>query len=261
MPHQAARVFQSLGEFMTMVVEVFWTIFTTTPDWKEIRERLYDMGVLSLPVIAITGLSTGMVLAAQAYFQLSDKGLEGTTGLMVAKSMIVELGPILTAFMITGRVGSSITAEIGSMRVTEQIDALRSMAVQPIRYLIAPRVIAMTIMVPVLTVFSCAMGICGGFIIAVKLYGMSTQAFFDPMPAYITWFDLFSGFSKASVFGLLIVLISCYRGLIAGGGASGVGKATTSSVVLCYSAILIANFLLTLALNAAYWVLLGGARA
>ena len=115
---------ERLGEYVRMVVEVTWLSIRYPPEWKLIREQLFDIGVLSLPVVAITGLSTGMVLAAQAFFQLSDKGLTGTTGLMVCKSMLVELGPILTAFMITGRVGAAICAELGSMKVTEQIDAL-----------------------------------------------------------------------------------------------------------------------------------------
>lgn len=250
----AHKVFEPIGAYAVMCMQMLWRALCQPPSWRLVRNQLFDIGVKSLPVIAITGLSTGMVLAAQAYFQLSDKGLTGTTGIMVAKSMLVELGPILTAFMITGRVGAAITAELGSMRVTEQIDALRSMAVDPLRYLVAPRFFAMTLMVPVLTVFSCAMGILGGYLIAVQLYGMAPHAFFDPMPIYITWFDLFSGFSKSFVFGLLIVTISCYRGMTCRGGAAGVGLSTTNSVVICYSAILIANFMLTLGLNASYWI-------
>jgi phospholipid/cholesterol/gamma-HCH transport system permease protein len=248
------NIFESLGAFTFMMFQMIWNSIKAPPSWKLIKNQLFEMGVRSLPVIAITGLSTGMVLAAQAYFQLSDKGLTGTTGIMVAKSMLVELGPILTAFMITGRVGASITAELGSMKVTEQVDALRSMAVDPLRYLIAPRFIAMTLMVPVLTIFSCAMGIFGGYLIAVQLYGMAPHAFFDPMPIYVTWFDLISGLTKSFFFGLLIVSISSFRGITTEGGAAGVGRSTTSAVVLCYSAILTANFMLTLALNAFYWI-------
>src|SRR2546430_17030554 len=131
MLHKIKSSLASIGEFTVMINQMLWATFRAPPSWRLIRNQLFDIGVLSVPVVAITGLSTGMVLAAQAYFQLSDKGLTGTTGVMVAKSMLVELGPILTAFMITGRVGASITAELGSMRVTEQIDALQSMAVDP----------------------------------------------------------------------------------------------------------------------------------
>src|SRR5262245_32745097 len=196
MLQQIKTTLASIGEFTVMIYQMLWAAMRHPPSWKLVRNQLFDVGVLSLPVVAITGLSTGMVLAAQAYFQLSDKGLTGTTGVMVAKSMIVELGPILTAFMITGRVGASITAQLGSMRVTEQIDALQSMAINPLQYLIAPRFVAMTAMVPVLTIFSCAMGILGGYLIAVLVYGMAPLAFFDPMPTFISWFDLFSGLSK-----------------------------------------------------------------
>jgi phospholipid/cholesterol/gamma-HCH transport system permease protein len=177
------------------------------------------------------------------------------TGLMVTKSMLVELGPILTAFMITGRVGAAICAEIGSMKVSEQIDALRSMAVSPIQYLVAPRMLAMTCMVPLLTIFSCAMGVFGGYLVAVNLYGMTAHSFFEPLPTHISTFDLISGFMKSFLFGILIVTISCFRGMRTQGGAAGVGNSTTTSVVICYSAILIANFLLTVVMNTLYWML------
>jgi phospholipid/cholesterol/gamma-HCH transport system permease protein len=213
---------------------------------------MFEVGVMSLPVVAITGFSTGMVLAAQSFFQLTDKGLASATGLMVTKAMMVELGPVLTAFMVTGRVGAAMCAELGTMRVTEQIDALRSMAVDPLRYLVAPRFIAGTLMLPLLTVFSCFMGILGGYIIAVHYYGMASNTFLDPLPIHITSFDFISGLVKAFVFGIIIVTISCYKGMQTRGGAAGVGRSTTSSVVICYSVILIGNFLLTLALNGSY---------
>lgn len=244
--------FQSVGEFALLIKEVVLVTVRRPPPWYLIRDQMYEIGVLSLPVVAVTGFSTGMVLAAQAFFQLSDKGLASATGLMVAKSMMVELGPVLTAFMVTGRVGASMCAELGSMRVTEQIDALRSMAVNPLRYLVAPRFIAGFLMMPLLTVFSCLMGILGGFLIAVFFYHMPANVFLDPLPEHITSFDFFSGLIKAFVFGVMIVTISCYRGLNTRGGAAGVGRATTHSVVICYSFILIGNFLLTLFLNNSY---------
>ena len=205
-----------------------------------------------MPVVAITGFCTGMVVAAQAYFQLQDKGLSSATGIMVTKAMLVELGPVLTAFMVTGRVGASICAELGTMRVTEQIDAMRSMTVDPLRYLVAPRFISGTLMMPLLTVFSSIMGILGGYLIAVHYYGMSSTSFLDPLPVHVTTFDVFSGLTKSFVFGVIIVTISCYRGLTTRGGAAGVGRSTTNSVVICYSVILIVNFLLTTLLNSSY---------
>lgn len=213
---------------------------------------MYEIGVGSLPVVAITGFSTGMVLAAQSFFQLSDKGLASATGLMVTKAMLVELGPVLTAFMVTGRVGAAICAELGTMNVTEQVDAIRAMAVNPLRYLVAPRFIAGISMLPLLTIFSCIMGIMGGYMIAVYYYGMSPSSFLDPLPDHVDNFDVFSGIVKGLVFGIIIITICCYRGITTKGGAAGVGRATTNSVVVCYIVILIGNFLLTLGLNNSY---------
>ncbi|MGK5595013.1 MAG: MlaE family ABC transporter permease [Parachlamydiaceae bacterium] len=242
----------SLGEYTGLVFQVIWVTLRRPPAWSLIRDQMFDIGVMSLSVVAITGFSTGCVLAAQSFFQLSDKGLASATGLMVTKAMMVELGPILTAFMITGRVGAAMCAEIGTMRVTEQIDALRSMAVNPLRYLIAPRFIAGIFMMPLLTVFSCIMGILGGYVVAVYFYGMAPNTFMDPLPVHIHFFDFVSGLVKAFVFGVIIVTISCYRGMTTKGGAAGVGKATTNSVVICYSVILIGNFFLTVGLNSSY---------
>ena len=246
------QIFTAIGDFILLIVRVFWVTLRRPPQWILIRDQMFEIGVLSLPVVAVTGFSTGMVLSAQAYFQLSDKGLVSATGLMVTKAMMVELGPVLTAFMITGRVGAAMCAELGTMRVTEQIDALRSMAVDPLRYLVAPRFIAGTLMLPLLTVFSCVMGILGGYIIAVDYYGMPSNSFLDPLPVNITSFDFASGLIKSIVFGIIIITISCYKGMTTRGGAAGVGRSTTNSVVICYSVILITNFLLTIALNSSY---------
>lgn len=239
----------AIGDYAIMIFRVIVMTIKRPPSWALVRDQMYDIGVLSLPVVAITGFSTGMVLAAQSHFQLSDKGLAGATGLMVTKAMMVELGPVLTAFMITGRVGAAMCAHLGTMRVTEQIDALRSMAVSPLGYLVAPRFIAGTFMVPLLTIFSTLMGMFGGYIVAVWYYGMSHSTYMDPLPQHITNFDFASGIIKALIFGVIIVTISCYRGMTTSGGAAGVGRATTNSVVICYSVILITNFLITIALN------------
>lgn len=252
MDSTATQTFAAIGDYIQLILRVVWVTIRRPPSFSLIRDQMFDVGVMSLPVVAITGLFTGMVLAAQAFFQLSDKGLASATGLMVTKAMMVELGPVLTAFMVTGRVGAAMCAELGTMRVTEQIDALRSMAVDPLRYLVAPRFIAGIFMLPLLTVFSCIMGIIGGYIIAVNYYGMAPNSFLDPLPIHITSFDFISGLIKAFVFGIIIVTISCYKGMITKGGAAGVGRSTTSSVVICYSIILIGNFLLTIGLNSSY---------
>jgi phospholipid/cholesterol/gamma-HCH transport system permease protein len=247
-----SRILGAIGDYVILIFSVFIVSLRRPPAWPLIRDQMFEIGVMSLPVVAITGFSTGMVLAAQSFFQLSDKGLASATGLMVAKAMLVELGPVLTAFMVTGRVGAAMCAELGTMRVTEQIDAMRSMSVNPLRYLVAPRFIGGVLMMPLLTVFSSVMGILGGYMIAVYFYKMPPNTFLDPLPIHITYFDFFSGMIKSVMFGIIIVTISCFRGMTTSGGAAGVGRATTNSVVICYSIILISNFLLTLGLNSSY---------
>jgi len=243
------RFLVSTGEYVLLIWNVTVATFKRPPHWSLIREQLYNIGVLSLPVVAMTGFSTGLVLAAQSFFQLSDKGLAGATGLMVGKAMMTELGPVLTAFMVTGRVGAAMCAELGTMGVTEQVDALETMAVNPNRHLISPRFVAGMIMMPLLTIFSIFMGIFGGYLISVFYFKMPPTTYFDPMPIYITNFDLLTGIVKAFIFGILIVTISCYKGLTTRGGAEGVGRSTTNSVVICYTFILFSNFLITLGLN------------
>lgn len=239
----------ALGLYVIMTFEAFWQLLFRTPPWRLIRDQLFDIGLLSLPVVAITGLSTGMVLAAQSFFQLADKGLASATGIMVGKAMMTELGPVLTAFMVTGRIGSAMCAEIGTMRVTEQIDAMRSMSVDPIAYLFTPRVTASTLMMPLLTLFSTLTGMLGGFIIACYFFDMAPVSYFGGMQLHITYFDFATGLIKALIFGVFIGSICCFKGMTASGGARGVGRATTNSVVVTYAVILIFNFLLTLGLN------------
>lgn len=243
------KFIEGVGEYSRLCVDVVKASIKRPPALKLLLQQLYDVGVASLPVVAITGFFTGLVLAAQSIYQLSDKGLAGITGLMVAKAMITELGPVLTAFMVTGRVGAAMCAELGTMKVTEQIDALETMAVNPKRYLVAPRIFAGALMMPLLTIFAIVMGIFGGYLIAVNFFNMAPAAYFDPMPLHITMFDLLTGIVKSFVFGVLIMTISCYKGMKTTGGAAGVGKATTSSVVIAYCCILLSNFFLTMALN------------
>ncbi|HEX4840311.1 MAG TPA: ABC transporter permease [Rhabdochlamydiaceae bacterium] len=243
------KFIEGVGEYGVLLVNVIKAAVKKPPALALFLKQLYDVGVASLPVVSITGLFTGLVLAAQSFYQLADKGLTTLTGLLVAKAMITELGPVLTAFMVTGRVGAAMCAELGTMRVTEQVDALETMAVNPNRYLLAPRILAGTFIMPLLTIFSILMGILGGYVIAVYFFGMSPTGYFDPMPLHITMFDLLTGIVKAFVFGGIIMTISCYKGMKTSGGAAGVGSATTNSVVLSYCCILFTNFFLTLALN------------
>jgi phospholipid/cholesterol/gamma-HCH transport system permease protein len=243
------RFLEIVGDYVSLVCDVFVSAFKKPPSWSLIREHLFHIGVMSLSVVAITGFTTGFVLAAQSFYQLGEKGLSGVTGVLVGKAMITELGPILTAFMVTGRVGSSMCAELGSMKVTEQIDAMRSMAVNPYSYLVAPRFIAGIFMIPLLTLFSTMMGIFGGYLIAVSLFNMSPASYFEPMQIHISLFDIASGFIKSFIFGVLLVTVCCYKGMKTSGGAAGVGRATTQSVVTSYILILVSDFLLTMGLN------------
>jgi phospholipid/cholesterol/gamma-HCH transport system permease protein len=238
-----------IGEYVSMVLDVFGSSILRPPPWALVREQLYHIGVLSLSVVAITGFTTGFVLAAQSFYQLGEKGMAGVTGVLVGKAMITELGPILTAFMVTGRVGASMCAELGSMKVTEQIDAMKSMAINPNVYLVAPRFLAGIFMIPLLTLFSIIMGIFGGYLIAVSLFHMSPSSYFDPMQIHITLFDIATGSIKSFIFGVLLVTVCCYKGMKTSGGAAGVGKATTQSVVTSYVLILLSDFFLTMALN------------
>ena len=239
----------AVGEYTFMIIDTIKATILRPPSLRLIFEQLYQVGVASLPVVAITGFSTGLVLAAQSFYQLADKGLSSVTGLMVAKAMMTELGPVLTAFMLTGRVGAAMCAELGTMRVTEQIDALKTMAINPNRHLLAPRFLAGTIMTPLLTIFSMAMGVLGGYLISVYFFEMTPNAYFDPMPTHINTFDLFTGITKGLVFGMQIMTICCYKGMVTSGGAAGVGRATTNSVVVAYCCILLTNFLLTILIN------------
>lgn len=239
----------SIGEFSSFLVTSFRVIFSHLPRWSLIREQLYRIGVMSLGVVTLTGFATGLVLATQSYYQLADKGLVGVTGLMVAKAMLTELGPILTGFMFVGRVGAAITAELATMKVTEQVDAMISMAVDPKRYLVGPRLIAGSLMFPLLSIYSIVMGVFGGYLIAVYFFGLAPTTFWDPIPTYTQPFDFVVGFSKSVVFGVLSTSICCYYGMRTTGGAADVGEATTKSVVICYVAILIINFFMTLGMN------------
>lgn len=242
-------IFAQIGEYLRFTLEVIGSLFRKAPSASLVYEQLYRMGILSLPIVAITGFSTGLVLATQSFYQLGAKGFAGVAGIMVAKPIIAELGPILTAFMVTGRVGASVCAELSAMTVTEQVNAFTSLSTNPIHYLVIPRFIGCLVMVPLLTIFSVIMGIFGGYLISVYFFHMPMQNFLFPIQIYISNFDVAVCLIKSIVFGLLIITISCYKGLTTRSGALGVGRSITSSVVLCYSFILLTNFLMTLGLN------------
>ena len=207
--------------------------------------QMYQIGANSSLVIGLIGAFTGAVLAVQAEYTLSKFGATGFTGSALALSLIRELGPVLTALMVIGRAGSAITAEIGIMKITEQIDALRSMAVDPMKYLMAPRVLAGTIAMPLLTSLFIVIGIGGGYVVAVGLLGLSSGTFMSDMISAVNTTDIMSGFVKSVVFGFLFGWISCYKGMTCEYGAVGVNKATTQSVVTSSVAVLVVDYFLT----------------
>jgi len=214
-------------------------------DWHETLRQLDRIGVGSLNLTNITALFTGMVLAVQSAYTLSKFGARLYIGEIVTLSLVRELGPVLTALMVGGRVGAGITAELGSMTVTEQVDALRSMAADPIRKLVVPRTWATLIMLPLLTVLADAMGILGGALVAVFQEGLSSSFYFSRVFRTMEINDIVLGLFKPAVFAFIIAIIGCYNGLNARGGADGVGRATTNTVYAASIAILIADFFVT----------------
>ncbi len=215
-----------------------------------LRIRLYFrqmefIGVNSFFVVLLTGLFTGMVLALQTYYAFRMFSAESLVGATVALSMTRELGPVITALMVTGRAGSAMAAEIGSMRVTEQIDALTVMAIDPVQYLILPRLIAGLIMLPLLTIISNFIGVAGGYLVGVKLLGINAGIFMNRIYEMVGSSDMYNGLIKAAVFGLLMALVGCYYGFHTTGGAEGVGRSTTNSVVTGSVLILMSDYIMT----------------
>lgn len=214
-------------------------------EWREILRQLDRIGVGSVNLTNITALFTGMVLALQTGYTLAAFGAKHYIGEVVALSLVRELGPVLTALMVGGRVGAGITAELGTMTVTEQVDAIRSMGADPIRKLVAPRVWATFLALPALTVLANGLGIFGGMIVAVLDQGSTPTFYFQHVFRLLTFQDVASGLGKTFFFAYLIGIISCFNGLGAQGGADGVGKATTNTVYAAAIGILILNFFLT----------------
>lgn len=207
--------------------------------------QLRSIGVNSTLVICLIGLFTGAVLAVQGEYTLAKFGATAFTGSAVALSLIRELGPVLTALMVIGRAGSAITAEIGIMRITEQVDALRSMAVDPIRHLMAPRFLAGLISMPLLCCVFIVIGIFGGYLVGVGLLNLSSGTFMNSITSSVTSTDIYSGLIKALVFGFIFGWVSCYKGYTCGFGAEGVNRATTQSVVTSSVAVLVVDYFLT----------------
>jgi phospholipid/cholesterol/gamma-HCH transport system permease protein len=239
-------VLTELGQIALLTRDVIASALTFKVAWRDLLYQIYFIGVKSQTVVLVTGAFTGMVLGAQTYFQFHKVKMDTATLAVVSVSMCSELGPVLTALMVAGRVGAAIAAEIGTMRVTEQIDALRTLATHPIDYLVVPRLIAAQIALPLLTVESIVVGIGAGYLVGVHILGIEPVYLWANMLHFTHAVDLMMGLIKAFIYGGIIALIGCYKGLTCGLGAEGVGRATTEAVVYSSITILIANFFLTL---------------
>ncbi len=234
-----------LGDMVILLGRAFYWMFRPPFRFGELFKQMEKFGVSSLSVVVITSIFTGMVLALETYTGLKKFNAETVIGSLVAVSMFRELGPVLTALVVTGRAGSAFAAELGTMRVTEQIDALYSMAVDPIHYLVVPRIITGFTMLPILTIISDLLGILGGYFVSVVLLKINAHTYVRQMLNYTDLHDLFSGLIKAAVFGLLIALVCCYKGYTTKGGAEGVGRSTTQAVVISSVLVLVADYFLT----------------
>jgi phospholipid/cholesterol/gamma-HCH transport system permease protein len=238
-----------LGRGTLLCREILVSLCTVKPVWHDVVFQMYSIGVKSSSVVTITGAFTGMVLCAQTYFQFHKVKMDTATLAVVSVGMGSELGPVLTSLMVAGRVGAAIAAELGTMRVTEQIDALRTLATHPVDFLVVPRFLAMLLVMPVLTVGSVVIGIFAAFIVGTQLLGINPTYLWYNMLHYTNMNDIMTGLIKTFVFGAIIAIIACDKGLNCQQGAEGVGRATTEAMVYSSITILISNFFLTLVLN------------
>ena len=253
------KFIETLGRGLIRFIEEFGLVmflFLATFVWalrppirlRAIFKQMEFVGVNSLLVVILTGTFTGGVLAFQAYHGFRLFSAESLVGSTVALAMTRELGPVLTSLMVTGRAGSAMAAELGTMRVTEQIDALYTMAANPIKYLVVPRIVAGVLMLPVLTIIADFVGIIGGYLVGVGLLKINSGIYVAKMIEIVELDDIFNGLVKSACFGLILSLVGCYKGFYTRGGAQGVGRATTQAVVVASVCILISDYFLRAAM-------------
>ena len=243
------RSIYELQENTLLAARAFRSLFSRPRYISETIAQMDTIGVGSLSIILLTGFFTGGVLTVQTFPTLAFWGQQGQTGRLVAVALVRELGPVLTALMVTGRVGSAIAAELGSMTVSQQIDAMRALGTDPIRKLVAPRLLALIITLPLLTVLADVVGIGGGAFAATTLYGLSISEFLTSVREGITTDDIIGGVIKPLCFALIIGTIACYKGLNTEGGTVGVGRSTTRAVVTASIVVIVADFFLARALQ------------
>ena len=242
-----AQFFEFIGEFAILIWRTLGFILRGKIDARDTFNQMATIGVNSLPIVLVTVAFSGAVLALYMALLVVKWGLGSYTGAVVGLSIVREIGPVLTSVVVAARAGSAIGAEIGSMKVTEQIDALRSLAVSPIRYLVVPRLIAGVVMLPVLTVFADLVGNAAGYLVAT-VNGVASGGFINTLKAQIVPYDVYMGMVKTIVFGIVIVIVGSQQGLRYTGGATGVGRATANSVVISIVIIYILNFFLAYAM-------------
>ncbi len=237
--------FAAAGRLGLFAFEAILQCFTRPFYGKAFVRQLIEIGFYSLPVVALTTFFSGMVIALQTYTGFSSFSAEGAVALVVLISVTRELAPVMAGLMVAGRIGAAMAAELGTMRVTEQIDALTTLSTNPFRYLIVPRILAGIIMLPVLVLIGDIIGICGGYLIGISKLDFNASTYLINTWEYLKPMDIISGLTKAAVFGFIITLLGCYNGFYSKGGAQGVGQATTNAVVSASILILIFNYILT----------------
>lgn len=242
-----------LGGMGQFSVTTFGWLIRRRPRWSILVPSFYAIGVSSVPVVAITGTFIGMVLAIQAHSQFAAMGMATRLGSVINISLVKELGPVLAATMLAGRVGSAMAAELGTMRVTEQIDALSALGTNPIYYLVTPRLMACVLLIPLLTLMADFMGVIGGAVVTTQLLGVDSYHYWQHSRDYVGSLDLMAGVFKSFFFGAAIALISCYRGFHSKAGAEGVGRAATEAFVLSFIAILGLDFAIGWTWNLVYY--------
>lgn len=243
------RVLLEVQETTLLAARAFGRLFRRPAYLPEMITQMDVIGVGSLTIILLTGFFTGGVLALQTYPTLKYYGAQDQTGRLVATALVRELGPVLSGLMVAGRVASAIAAELGSMVVSQQIDAMRALGTDPVRKLVAPRLIALLVTLPLLTLISDAVGIFGGWVVATQLYDMASGTFTAAVWDGLTTDDITGGFIKAACFALIVGTVACRQGLRTEGGTVGVGRSTTTSVVMSSILIIVADFFITKALQ------------
>jgi phospholipid/cholesterol/gamma-HCH transport system permease protein len=258
--HTAQRILVDLGHFTIFCARTVRWMTTHGHRLHDLRllvPQFQEIGANSVWIVSITGLFVGMVLAVQTAVQFLSLGLGGYLGPVINLSVIRELGPVLAGVMLAGRVGGALTAELGTMNVTEQIDALSSMGVDPVRYLVVPRFVACLLLTPLLTIYADFLGVIGGYLISVKIYGVSATLYWRYSAQSLEMWDIFSGLFKSVLFGGAIAMISCYKGFHTRAGAEGVGRACTEAFVVSFVTILAIDFFMAVFLKSLYEAIWG----